>query len=47
MTDLAGYDLPFKTHTGYYAGWGRMPVHYIPAGNLWNYWQPIPEPASS
>lgn len=34
--ELAGeYNLPFKTHTGYYAGWGRMPVHYIPAGNLW------------
>ncbi len=31
----AEYNLPFKTHTGYYAGWGRMPVHYIPAGNLW------------
>ncbi len=34
--ELAGeYQLPFKTHTGYYAGWGRMPVHYIPAGNMW------------
>lgn len=34
--ELAGeYHLPFKIHTGYYAGWGRMPVHYIPAGNLW------------
>jgi len=34
--ELAGdYNLPFKTHTGYYAGWGRMPVHYIPAGNMW------------
>lgn len=34
--ELAGeYNLPFKTHTGYYAGWGQMPVHYIPAGNLW------------
>lgn len=34
--DLAAqYNLPFKIHTGYYAGWGRMPVHYIPAGNLW------------
>ncbi len=31
----AEYHLPFKTHTGYYAGWGRMPVPYIPAGNLW------------
>lgn len=31
----AEYNLPFKIHTGYYAGWGRMPVHYIPAGNLW------------
>lgn len=34
--ELAGeYNLPFKTHTGYYAGWGRMPVDYIPAGNMW------------
>jgi predicted TIM-barrel fold metal-dependent hydrolase len=29
------YDLPFKIHTGYYAGTGRMPVERIPAGNLW------------
>ncbi|MFN8441831.1 MAG: amidohydrolase family protein [Caldilineaceae bacterium] len=28
------YDLPFKIHTGYYAGHSRMPVHRIPAGNL-------------
>lgn len=28
-------DLPFKIHTGYYAGTGRMPVDRIPAGNLW------------
>ncbi|MCL6473543.1 MAG: amidohydrolase [Firmicutes bacterium] len=31
----AEHNLPFKIHTGYLAGWGRMPVHYIPAGNLW------------
>jgi len=31
----AEYSLPFKIHTGYHAGWGRMPVYYIPAGNLW------------
>jgi len=28
------YDLPFKIHTGYYAGHSRMPVDYIKAGNL-------------
>ncbi len=28
------HDLPFKIHTGYYAGHSRMPVDYIPAGNL-------------
>ncbi len=28
------YDLPFKLHTGYYAGHSRMPVDYIRAGNL-------------
>lgn len=28
------YDLPFKIHTGYYAGTGGMPVDRIPAGNL-------------
>ncbi len=28
------YDLPFKIHTGYYAGHSRMPVDYIRAGNL-------------
>jgi uncharacterized protein len=30
----AEYELPFKIHTGYYAGTGRMPVDRIPAGNL-------------
>jgi predicted TIM-barrel fold metal-dependent hydrolase len=30
----AEYNLPFKIHTGYYAGTGRMPVDRIPAGNL-------------
>jgi uncharacterized protein len=29
------YDLPFKVHTGIYAGDGRLPVDYIRAGNLW------------
>jgi len=29
------YDLPFKIHTGIYAGSGRLPVDYIRAGNLW------------
>ncbi|MBI2302338.1 MAG: amidohydrolase family protein [Armatimonadetes bacterium] len=28
------HNLPFKHHTGYYAGNDRMPVDYIPAGNL-------------
>jgi uncharacterized protein len=28
------HNLPFKIHTGYYAGTGRMPVDRIPAGNL-------------
>jgi hypothetical protein len=28
------YDLPFKIHTGYYAGHSRMPVDFIRAGNL-------------
>lgn len=28
------YDLPFKLHTGYYAGYGRMPVDRISAGHL-------------
>jgi predicted TIM-barrel fold metal-dependent hydrolase len=28
------YDLPFKIHTGYYAGHSRMPADYIPAGHL-------------
>ena len=28
------HDLPFKLHTGYYAGNDRMPVDRIPAGNL-------------
>ncbi len=28
------YDLPFKLHTGYYAGYGRMPIDRIRAGNL-------------
>jgi uncharacterized protein len=28
------HNLPFKLHTGYYAGTGRMPVDRIPAGNL-------------
>jgi hypothetical protein len=28
------HDLPFKIHTGYYAGHSRMPVDYIRAGNL-------------
>jgi hypothetical protein len=28
------YNLPFKIHTGYYAGHSRMPVDYIRAGNL-------------
>jgi predicted TIM-barrel fold metal-dependent hydrolase len=30
----AEYNLPFKLHTGYYAGTGSMPVDRIPAGNL-------------
>ncbi len=29
------HNLPFKIHTGYYAGCGNMPVDRIPAGNLW------------
>ena len=34
-TELAiEYDLPFKIHTGYYAGHSRMPVDYIKSGNL-------------
>lgn len=28
------YNLPFKIHTGYYAGNNRMPVNRIPAGNM-------------
>ncbi|MBX3050324.1 MAG: amidohydrolase family protein [Caldilineaceae bacterium] len=28
------YDLPFKIHTGYYAGHSRMPVDFIKPGNL-------------
>jgi hypothetical protein len=28
------YNLPFKLHTGYYAGNDRMPVRRIPSGNL-------------
>ena len=28
------YDLPFKIHTGYYAGHSRMPVDYIRSSNL-------------
>lgn len=28
------HDLPFKIHTGYYAGHSRMPVDYIKPGNL-------------
>jgi predicted TIM-barrel fold metal-dependent hydrolase len=28
------HDLPFKLHTGYYAGHSRMPVDYIKGGNL-------------
>ena len=28
------YDLPFKIHTGYYAGHSRMPVDFIRAGHL-------------
>jgi len=28
------YDLPFKIHTGYYAGYGNMPVDRIRAGHL-------------
>jgi predicted TIM-barrel fold metal-dependent hydrolase len=28
------HDLPFKIHTGYYAGHSRMPVDYIRGGNL-------------
>jgi uncharacterized protein len=33
--ELAGeYNLPFKIHTGYYAGTGRMPVDRIRSGNL-------------
>jgi uncharacterized protein len=30
----ARHNLPFKIHTGYYAGTSRMPVDRIPAGNL-------------
>lgn len=30
----AEYDLPFKIHTGYYAGNDRMPVDYIKSGNM-------------
>lgn len=34
--DLAiQHNLPFKIHTGYYAGHGRMPVDYIRSGHLW------------
>jgi predicted TIM-barrel fold metal-dependent hydrolase len=28
------HNLPFKIHTGYYAGYRNMPVERIPAGNL-------------
>lgn len=28
------HNLPFKLHTGYYAGHSRMPADWIPAGNL-------------
>jgi len=30
----AEHDLPFKIHTGYYAGNDRMPVDYIRSGNM-------------
>jgi predicted TIM-barrel fold metal-dependent hydrolase len=30
----AEHDLPFKIHTGYYAGNDRMPVDYIQSGNM-------------
>ena len=30
----AEYNLPFKIHTGYYAGYGRMPVERIQSGHL-------------
>jgi hypothetical protein len=34
--ELAGeYNLPFKIHTGYYAGHSRMPVERISSGLLW------------
>jgi hypothetical protein len=32
----AEHNLPFKIHTGYYAGTGRMPVDWIRAGNLYD-----------
>jgi hypothetical protein len=28
------YDLPFKIHTGYYAGHSRMPIERVPSGHL-------------
>src|SRR5437899_12730733 len=31
----AEHRLPFKIHTGHYAGGGRMPVDWIRAGELW------------
>ncbi len=37
------YDLPFKIHTGYYAGSGRMPLDYIPAGQLYRLLQQYPQ----
>lgn len=39
----ACYRLPFKIHTGYYAGTGRMPVDWIRAGNLWALMARFPE----
>ena len=37
------HNLPFKIHTGYYAGSGRMPLDYIPAGQLYRLLQQYPQ----
>jgi hypothetical protein len=37
------HDLPFKIHTGYYAGQGRMPVDFIKGGNLCSLLMRYPE----
>ena len=37
------HDLPFKIHTGYYAGNNSLPVDLIPSGNLWQLLSKYPD----